>query len=72
MTFCIIGNNLTALTLSKALVNCNIDVDLLYAKKNHKISNTRTIGITKSNIDFFNSDIIGIEKLIWKLKKIGR
>jgi 2-octaprenyl-6-methoxyphenol hydroxylase len=70
MTVCIIGNNLTALTLSKALVNCNINVVLLYTKKNYKISNTRTIGITKSNIDFFNSDIINIEKLTWKLKKI--
>ena len=70
MTVCIIGNNLTALTLSKALINCNIDVDLFYTKKNYKISNTRTIGITKNNIDFFNKDIINIEKLIWKLKKI--
>ena len=69
MTVCIIGNNLTALTLSKALINCNIDVDLFYTKKNYKISNTRTIGITKNNIDFFNKDIINIEKLIWKLKK---
>ena len=56
MTVCIIGNNLTALTLSKALINCNIDVDLFYTKKNYKISNTRTIGITKNNIDFFNKD----------------
>jgi len=70
MTICILGNSLTALTLAKALVNYEIDVDLLYNKKNYKISKTRTIGITKNNIDFFNNKIINIEKFIWKLKRI--
>ena len=70
MTVCIIGNNLTALTLAKSLVKRRINVDLLHSKKNYKISETRTIGITKNNIDFFNSDIINIDKLIWKIKKI--
>jgi len=69
MTICIIGNNLTALTLAKALVNLNIRVDLLYNKKNNN-SHTRTIGITKNNIDFFNKEIINIDKLAWKLKSI--
>ena len=70
MTVCILGNGLTALTLAKALVNCEIDVDLLFNKKNFKISNSRTIGITKNNINFFNKNIINIEKIIWKLKRI--
>jgi len=70
MTICILGNNLTALTLAKALTNCEIDVNVLHNKKNYKINETRTIGITKSNIDFFNSNIINIKKLIWKLKRI--
>ena len=70
MTVCILGNSLTALTLAKALVNCEIGVDVIYNKKNYEINNTRTIGITKNNIDFFNRKIIKIEKLIWKLKKI--
>jgi 2-octaprenyl-6-methoxyphenol hydroxylase len=70
MTVCILGNNLTALTLAKALVNYEIDVDVLYNKKNYKINNSRTIGISKNNIDFFNKNIINIEKIIWKLKKI--
>ena len=70
MTVCILGNNLTALTLAKALINCEIDVDVLYGKKTKKISDTRTIGITKNNIDFFKNNIINIEKLIWKLKRI--
>ena len=70
MTVCILGNSLTALTLAKALVNNEINVDVLYSKKNYKISDTRTIGISKNNIDFFNSNIINIEKIIWNLKKI--
>ena len=70
MTVCILGNGLTALTLAKALVNYKISVDVFFSKKNYKINNTRTIGITKNNVDFFNKNIINIEKIIWKLKKI--
>ena len=70
MTVCILGNTLTALTLAKTLVNYEIEVDLIFYKKNYKISNTRTIGISKNNVDFFNSNIINIEKLIWNIKKI--
>ena len=70
MTVCIFGNNLTALTLAKALVNNEIDVHVLYNKKNYKVSNSRTIGITKNNIKFFNNNIINIEKIIWKIKRI--
>jgi 2-octaprenyl-6-methoxyphenol hydroxylase len=70
MTVCILGNGLTVLTLAKALVNNEINVDVFYSKKNYKISDTRTIGISKNNIDFFNSNIINIEKIIWNLKKI--
>jgi len=70
MTVCILGNNLTAFTLAKALVNYEIDVDVIITKKNYKINNTRTIGISKNNVDFFNSNIINIEKLIWNIKTI--
>ena len=70
MTVCILGNSLTALTLAKTLVNYEISVDLIFNKKNYKTQNTRTIGISKNNVDFFNSNIINIEKLIWKIKKI--
>ena len=70
MTVCILGNGLTALTLAEALVNCKIDVDLYFNKKNYIISNSRTIGIAKNNIEFFNKNIININKIIWKIKKI--
>ena len=70
MSICILGNGLTALTVAKALVNYEINVDVFYSKKNFKISDTRTVGITKNNIEFFNNNIINIEKLSWKLKRI--
>ena len=70
MTICILGNSLTALTLAKTLVNYEINVELILNKKNYQINNTRTIGISKNNVDFFNSNIINIEKLIWNIKTI--
>ena len=70
MTVCILGNSLTALTLAKALVNYKINVDMFFNKKNYKINDSRTIGISKNNVDFFNSNIINIEKLIWHIKTI--
>ena len=70
MTVCILGNSLTALTLAKALVNYEIDIDIIFKKKNYKINDTRTIGISKNNVDFFNTNIINIKKLIWNIKTI--
>tara|TARA_B100000795_G_scaffold269703_1_gene260009 strand:- start:4669 stop:5748 length:1080 start_codon:yes stop_codon:yes gene_type:complete len=70
MKVCILGNGLTSLTLAKALVNQNIHVDIFAQNKVQKLSKLRTIGISKSNIKFFNQKIINIEKILWKLKKI--
>ena len=70
MKVCILGNGLSSLTLAKALVNQNIYVELITQKKNLKIGQSRTLGISKSNTDFFTKNIINIEKLLWKLKRI--
>ena len=70
MRVCILGSGLTALTLAKALVNQKIFVDLISSKKNNKINHSRTIGISKSNFNYFNRNITNIEKISWKLKKI--
>ena len=70
MRVCILGNGLSSLALSKALVNQNIYVDLITKKKQIRPDQLRTIGISKSNLDFFNNQIINIEKISWKLKKI--
>ena len=70
MRVCILGNGLASLTLAKSIVNQKIYVDFLYSKKTYPVNKTRTIGISKSNIEFFNEKIINIEKIIWKLNKI--
>ncbi len=70
MRVCIIGAGLSSLTLAKALVNQNIYVDIFVPKKTNYPDKSRTIGISKSNIQFFNSHITNINKISWKLKKI--
>ena len=70
MTLCIIGSGLSALTLAQALVNQKINVDLISLKQDQVYDKTRTIGISKSNIEFFKKKIININKILWKIKKI--
>ena len=70
MKVCILGNSLSSLALAKALVNKNIHVDLWTSKKNNQPDKSRTIGISKSNVDFFNKYVVNIEKISWKLNKI--
>ena len=70
MRVCIFGSGLSALTLAKALVNQNIFVDIIDTNSKHKINKSRTIGISKSNLDYFNKEIINIEKIVWKINKI--
>ena len=66
----IIGDGISSLSLAKALINENIYVDIFTTKKNNIINKSRTIGISKSNIDYFNSNILNIDKIIWKIKNI--
>ena len=70
MRVCIIGSGLSSLTLAKALVNQNIRVDFLTQKKDLKLNKSRTLGISKSNTDFLNKNIINIENILWDIKKI--
>ena len=70
MRICILGDNLSAFVLAKALVNQKLYVDILTKKKQNIINQSRTIGISKSNVDFFNKNIINIDKFLWHLKKI--
>ena len=70
MRVCIIGAGLSSYTLAKALVNQNIYVDVFSQKKINLLDKSRTIGISKSNIEFFNNSIINLDKISWKLKKI--
>ena len=70
MRVCIIGDGLSSITLAKALTNENIYVDIFSQKKKNSLNKSRTIGISKSNVEFFNTNIVNIDKIIWKLKNI--
>ena len=70
MKVSILGNGLTSLTLAKMLVNEGIKVDVFSDGKNQKINKVQTLGISKSNIDFFNKKILNIKKFLWEIKKI--
>ena len=70
MKVCILGAGLSSLTLAKALVNENIFVDLFTQKKTTRVHKSRTLGISESNVDFFNNNIVDIKKILWKIKKI--
>ena len=67
MKVSIIGTGLSSLVLAKALVNQNIQVDLITKKKVKTLNQSRTIGVSKANVDFFNNDIIDIRKIIWNI-----
>ena len=60
MKVCILGSGLTALTLAKALVKKEILVDIFYKNKKNYINKTRTLGISKSNVDYFNKNILNV------------
>ena len=70
MNVCILGNGLTSLTLARSLVNKGINVEIISNKKKKKTYYDRTIGISKINLDFFNKEILNINKLSWNINKI--
>ena len=70
MKVCIIGSGLTSLSLAKSLVNLGLKVDL-FSNNHHNIyDKLQTIGISKSNIDFFNKKILNIDHLLWGINRI--
>ena len=70
MKVSILGNGLTSLTLAKSLINQGVKVDIFQDKKIQKNNKTQTLGISKSNIDFFNNYILDIKKFLWDINKI--
>ena len=65
MKVSILGNGLTSLTLAKLLVNQGINVDIFSDQKDTIDNKIQTLGISKSNLDFFNENILNIEKFIY-------
>ena len=52
MNIALIGNNLANLVLSKTFIKMGMKVCIYYYKNNFKVSPTRTIAISKSNVKF--------------------
>ncbi len=70
MKVCIIGGGLASLTLASVLIKKDIFVDILNEKKTIPYDQSRTLGISKSNIDYFNNEITNIKKISWEIKRI--
>ena len=64
MNVCIIGEGLTSLALAKNLINKKINVHIYYKNKIQKKISSRTIGISKNNLEFFNSAQVSKERLL--------
>ena len=71
MNICIIGDGLTSLSLAKNLINKKINVHIYHKNKSKSLSSSRTIGISKNNLEFFKKEILNIQKkFVWEIKKI--
>ena len=53
MNICILGDGLTSLSLAKNLINKKINVHIYQNKKTINSLSSRTIGISKNNLEFF-------------------
>ena len=71
MNICIIGDGLTGLSLAKNLINKKINVHFYHKSKIESLSPSRTIGISKNNLEFFKKEILNVKKIFfWEIKKI--
>ena len=71
MNICIIGDGLTSLSLAQNLINKKINVHIYHKDKIENLSSSRTIGISKNNLQFFIKEIIKIPKKFYcKINKI--
>ena len=71
MNVCIIGDGLTSLSLAKNFINKKINVHIYHKSKIQKLTPSRTIGISKNNLEFFKKEIYKIPKQnCWQINKI--
>ena len=71
MNICIIGDGLTSLSLAKNLVNKKINIHFYHKNKVKNSPSSRTIAISKNNLEFFKKEICKTpKKILWEIKKI--
>lgn len=52
------------------LIKKNLRVDIQSTSKSKKYNQTQTLGVSKSNIEYFNKNIANIDKILWEIKNI--
>ena len=70
MNIALIGEGITNLVLAKILTKKNIKVSLFFVKKNSNNQFSRTIGISKNNIEFFKNNNLDLTKISWPINSI--
>lgn len=70
MKACLIGYNLTNFILAIVLANKNFKVDIVFEKKIKIKQGNRTIGVSKTNIDFLNSLFKIPKNCLWPIYDI--
>ena len=70
MNICLIGSGIPCLILANILSNKNIKISIFDEYKYKNNFNIRTLGITRDNIDFLNSEKINIKKNAWHINNI--
>ena len=70
MTICVLGKNLTALLVSKILVNKGLNVHIFHRDRKEEKKNSRTIGLSNNSLNFLEKEKIFTKKNCWPIKKI--
>ena len=52
------------------MIQKELSVDILSNLKKNNYDKTRTIGLSKSSVDYFNKEIINIKKILWEINSI--
>jgi len=70
MNICLIGNGLSTLILANILANRNIKVSIFEEYEPKKNFITRTLALSKNNLEYLKKEKINIEKKSWSINKI--
>ena len=70
MNICLIGFGIPSLILANILAKKNIKISIFDEGKTKNNSSSRTIGITKNNIDYLKKEKIIIRNKAWKINNI--
>ena len=70
MNLCLIGNGIPCLILANILANKNIKISIFDEVESNKKFETRTLGITKKNINYLKKEKINLENNAWFINSI--